>query len=106
MSIGCLIFRSSYVKIQKGKSMVRIWAKLIKDDKIKKQTVYERAESIDYSLFFDYVRDICEILECPTPVIVKTHIFNYAKYNTLRFKADDFVEKIDFDKLVLENAQL
>lgn len=86
--------------------MVRIWAKLIKDDKIKKQTVYERAESIDYSLFFDYVRDICEILECPTPVIVKTHIFNYAKYNTLRFKADDFVEKIDFDKLVLENAQL
>ena len=86
--------------------MVRIWAKLIKGDKIKKQTVYERAESIDYSLFFDYVRDICEILECPTPVIVKTHIFNYAKYNTLRFKADDFVEKIDFDKLVLENAQL
>lgn len=106
MSIGCLIFRSSYAKIQKGKSMVRIWAKLIKGDKIKKQTVYERAESIDYSLFFDYVRDICEILECPTPVIVKTHIFNYAKYNTLRFKADDFVEKIDFDKLVLENAQL
>ena len=86
--------------------MVKIWAKLIKNDKIIKQTVYERAEQTDYSKFFEYVRDICEALDCPTPVIVKTHIFNYAKYNTLRFKSDDFVEKIYFDKLVLENALL
>lgn len=86
--------------------MVRIWAKLIKDDKIIKQCVLERVGLTDYSLFFEYVRDICENLDCPTPVIIKTHIFNYAKYNTVRFCKSDFVEKIDFDKLVLENALL
>ena len=86
--------------------MVRIWAKLIKNDKIIKQTVYEREGITDYSVFFEYVRDICEALDCPTPVVIKTHLFNYAKYNTVKFKSDDFVEKTDFDKLVLENALL
>ena len=60
----------------------------------------------DYSEFYDYVHEICESLDCPTPVIIKTHLFNYAKYNTVRFGKDDFVESIDFDKLVLENALL
>ena len=60
----------------------------------------------DYSLFFDYVREICEKLDCPTPVVLKSHIFSYAKYNTVKFVPSDFVEKVDFDKLVLENALL
>ena len=50
--------------------------------------------------------NICENLDIPTPVLIKTHLFNYAKYNNVRFKKDDFVESIDFDKLVLENAFL
>lgn len=86
--------------------MIRIWAKIIKNGKIAKQFVYEREGLTDYSLFFEYVRDICEVLDCPTPVLIKTHLFNYAKYNNVRFKADDFVEKINFDKLILENALL
>ena len=86
--------------------MIRIWAKLVKNGKIINQVMYEREGLTDYSLFFDYVRDICEALDCPTPVLIKTHLFNYAKYNNVKFKADDFVEKINFDKLVLENALL
>ena len=86
--------------------MVRIWAKTIKDGRITAQTVYEREGQTDYSLFFDYVREICEKLDIPTPVIIKTHLFNYAKYNTVKFTESDFVEKINFDKLVLENALL
>ena len=84
--------------------MIRIWAKVMIKDKIVKQTVYERSGNTDYSLFFDYVRDICETLDVPTPVIIKTHVFNYAKYNYVRFTKADFVERIDFEKLVLENA--
>ena len=84
--------------------MVRIWAKVVKDDKILKQYMFETLDAIDYSLFFDYLEDICSHLDIATPVLIKTHIFNYAKYNVVRFSASDFVEKIDFDKLVLENA--
>ena len=86
--------------------MVRIWAKVMQKDKILKQFVYENDGPMDYSLFFDYLKAICETLDIPTPVLIKTHLFNYAKYNVLRFKADDFVESINFDKLVLENALL
>lgn len=86
--------------------MVRIWAKVMKKDKILKQFVYEHEGLTDYSIFFDYLKDICETLDIPTPVLIKTHLFNYAKYNVVRFKKDDFVESIDFDKLVLENALL
>jgi hypothetical protein len=83
--------------------MVKIWAKLLKKDKIVRQYVFELNEQIDYSMFFDYVREICENLDAPTPVIIKTHLFHYAKYNVLKFRKDDFVEPIDFDYLILEN---
>lgn len=96
--------RKHYLSV--GEIMIRIWAKVLKNGKIIKQFVYERAGLTDYSLFFDYVREICEKLDIPTPVIIKTHLFNYAKYNNVKFGKDDFVEKIDFDKLVLENALL
>ncbi len=84
--------------------MIKIWAKTIKNEKIVRQYVFESLGTMDYSMFFDYLRDICENLDVPTPVLIKTHLFNYAKYNVVKFKKDDFVEEIDFDKLVLENA--
>ncbi len=84
--------------------MIRIWAKVMKKDKIAKQFVFEQEGNMDYSLFFEYLREICENLDIPTPVLIKPHLFNYAKYNTVRFSKQDFVEAIDFDKLVLENA--
>ena len=83
--------------------MVRIWAKVMKNDKIVKQYVFEKFEEMDYSEFFNYVSEICTNLDIPTPVIIKTHLFIYAKYNVLRFSADDFLESINFDRLVLEN---
>ncbi len=86
--------------------MIKIWAKVMKKDKILKQYMFEKIATMDYSEFFDYLRDICENLDIATPVLIKTHLFNYAKYNTVRFTAADFVEPITFDKLVLENALL
>ena len=86
--------------------MVRIWAKLLKDGKIVRQCVYEHEGVTDYSIFYEYVRDICSELDLPTPVLIKVHLFNYAKYNTVKFTKSDFVEDFPFDKLILENALL
>lgn len=83
--------------------MFKIWAKVIKNGKIIKQTTYEKEGKFSYSKFFDYLADICEELDICTPVLLKTHIFNYAKFNTVRFIPRDFAEVIDFDKLVLDN---
>lgn len=83
--------------------MFRIWAKIIKDGKIVSQTTYEKDDKFAYSHFFNYLADICEELDIATPILLKTHIFNYAKFNTVRFLPRDFAESVDFDKLILEN---
>ncbi|MDE6598363.1 MAG: hypothetical protein K2K60_06970 [Clostridia bacterium] len=86
--------------------MFRIWGKVIKDGKILNQVTYERDDKFTYSQFFEYLADICEELDIATPVLLKTHIFNYAKFNTVRFIPRDFAEPVDFDKLVLDNIVL
>lgn len=83
--------------------MFKIWAKVVLDGKIIRQLVYERQEKFIYSRFFEYLADICEGLDICTPVLLKTHIFQYAKFNTVRFLPRDFAESVDFDKLILDN---
>lgn len=85
---------------------MKIWAKLMKDGKIKKQFVYERDESIVYSKFFEYLTDISQKLDISTPVLLKTHIFNFAKFNRVKFLPKDFVESFPYDQLLLENIVL
>ncbi len=83
--------------------MFRMWGKILKDGKILKQVTYERLDKFTYSSFFNYLADICEELDIATPVLLKTHIFNYAKFNTVKFIPRDFAEPVDFDRLVIEN---
>jgi len=83
--------------------MFRIWAKIFKGEKIIKQITYERNEKFTYSQFFAYLADICEELDIPTPILLKNHIFGYAKFRTVKFLPRDFAETPEFDKLVLDN---
>ena len=73
------------------------------DGKIRQQYVYERADKLVYSSFLDYLIDICQELDVPTPVLTKTHIFNFAKFNHVKFPQRDFVESFPYDCLFLEN---
>lgn len=83
--------------------MLRIWAKVYSEDRIVKQLTYESEKKFTYADFFTYLTEICDKLDIPTPLLVKTHLFNYAKFNHVVFKRGDFMEQVDFDKLVLEN---
>lgn len=83
--------------------MIRLWGKLYKDHKIIKDvTLNTRASSMDYSLFFDYVSELSHALDAPTPIIIKTHIFNFAKFNFVKFTRSDYVENITFDNFMIE----
>ena len=83
--------------------MFRIWAKVIKEGRIIRQLTYEREEKFTYSHFFTYLAQTCDELDVPTPVLLKTSIFNYAKFNHVIFGPSDFREEVPFDRLVLEN---
>ena len=83
--------------------MFRIWAKVYEDGRIARQTTYESEEKFTYARFFNYLAEICDTLDIPTPVLLKTHIFNYAKFRHVVFRTADFLESVPFEKLVLEN---
>ena len=83
--------------------MFRIWGKVLKDGHNVRQVTYEREEKFSYSRFFSYLTDICDALDVPTPVLLKPHTFNYAKFNHVIFRPSDFMEDVPFDRLVLEN---
>ena len=83
--------------------MIRIWANINRDGKIVKDFVYENQKNMVYSQFIDHLIDICYALDAPTPILIKQHIFSYAKYNVVKFLPSDFAETVDFDKMVLEN---
>lgn len=82
--------------------MPKIWAKLMIEGKIVRQYTYNLSGKVVYSAFFKYLTEICDKLDIATPLLLKTHIFNFAKFRQARFYKADFVEKFDFDFLVLE----
>ena len=86
--------------------MVKLWFKVIKDDKTVKQYVYENEEKFTYSHFGEYISAGCYALDEATPLIIRSHIMNFAKYNSVKFTPSDFVEKFDFDRLLVENLDL
>lgn len=84
--------------------MVRIWGKVLKKDKILRDFVFEKDGEIDWSSFFSYLTEICYALDIPAPVLLKTHVLNFAKYNFVKFSLSDFIEPLPVgDRLVLEN---
>ena len=83
--------------------MIKMWIKTFRNGKIVKQAVYRSEEKMDYARFHLHIYEACRLIDEPSPVIVKTHIFNYAKYNYVKFLPEDFVEHVDFDKMIVEN---
>lgn len=82
--------------------MVKIFAKIISHEKVKKTFKYENDEDFEIDHFFEYINQICEHFDSPTPIILAKHIRDFIVFSTTTFKSDDFIEKIYFDKLVIE----
>ena len=68
--------------------------------------IYERIDNFSKETFYLHVQELCHELDIPTPVILKYHIENYVNFNVCHFLKRDFVESINFDKLVIEEASI
>jgi hypothetical protein len=84
--------------------MVRIWAKIMKDDKIVKQTIFENSKNFDVDDFFDYVSSVCHTLDLATPVVLLKHVYHFVAFKNAKFVGEDFPEEFPFDSLVIEDA--
>jgi len=86
--------------------MFKIWAKVIVKEKIIKQLTCEFDGPFVNSKFFGYVAEICGGLDIATPIVLKTHLFHYVKFRTVKFLPRDFAETPEFDKLILDNITI
>lgn len=80
--------------------MIKIWGKVFNKEKIVKHCVIS-VEPSNCS-FFEMIKTVCEGLDVPTPVILKKHVTDFNQFNMTLFKPNDFVEKFNFDKLIIE----
>ena len=83
--------------------MVKIWARIYRDDKTVASCVYESEEKYDAESLYDYMREICYRLDLPTPLVLGKHIHSLGEFNTVKFKRHEFVEAVDLDFLLIEN---
>ena len=80
--------------------MVKIWGKVIKNEKIVKSHVLEIDET--NTSFFDMLKSMCEKLNVPTPVLLDKHVYDFNVFNMSTFKPDDFIETVIFNRLTLQ----
>jgi hypothetical protein len=84
--------------------MFRMWAKLIKDTKIMKDTVICIS---DYSLsrttmVFNALDDICYQFDLGKPMWLDATVQGFQKHSKARFNQDNFIEHIEFDFLEIQ----
>ena len=85
--------------------MFKIWAKLINEDKkLIKDVIYTNDERFDIENFGQYVTDIAGLLDIATPLTLVYHTNNFDKFSYVKYLPRDFVEKVDFNSLLLENG--
>lgn len=80
--------------------MIKIWGKVVEDEKIVKHcTVSVEPKECT---FFDMIKQLCEVLDIPTPVLLNKHLIDFNKFSMTLFKPADFIEKINFDRFIVE----
>lgn len=80
--------------------MIRIWGKVFKGEKIIKHSIV--SVNPKECTFFDMLKSLCEKLDIPTPVLLNKHLNDFNLFNMTLFKQDDFIDIINFDRLIIE----
>jgi len=82
--------------------MFKIYAKLITNNKVVGDYVYELKKEFSISDFFEYLQEICSNFDIPTPILLTKHIKNFLIFDNTIFSQEDFVESFPYDKLMIE----
>lgn len=81
--------------------MNKIWAKILKEEKIIKDFTLNINNFIIDDLY-DYMKEICYNLKIETPLILQKHKNQLEEYSMTKFVKDDFIDFITFDSLIIE----
>lgn len=81
--------------------MLKILAKTIKVEKIIKSITMEFDEN--EVTFYDLTKALCQKLDESTPILLTKHVLDFKRFNFCTFKTEDFVENVNFDKMIFRH---
>ncbi len=83
---------------------MRIWAKVLQDHRIMRETVREfsSARPSDLEGWSVLLHELCQDLDLCRPVILGKHMNDLKQFSRVVFKPRDFIEPVDFDEFELE----
>ncbi|WP_125153536.1 hypothetical protein [Clostridium rectalis] len=86
--------------------MLKIWGKLIKDNKIIKDMVSNSHEGENYQENLKRcIIEICEQFDISKPYWLPTNLDEFNRRAKTSFNKDNFVEEIEFDKFEIEELE-
>ena len=83
--------------------MGKLWLKIMKDHKLVRDIVLDCQVASEGQVELDAVRPemsaACNELDVEFPVVVEANRKEFARRNRTDFRADSFIQPVDFDKL-------
>ncbi len=83
---------------------MRVWAKVLTEHKIIRETVREfsSARPSDLQEWSVLLHDLCQDLDLCRPVLLYKHVNDLMRFSRVVFKPADFIESVDFDEFEVE----
>lgn len=83
--------------------MFRLWAKIIKDNHLLKDTVIcDASEDTRTHKVFHAIEEACYEFDLSKPIWLDSTISEFKRHDKARFTADNFIESIDFDYMEIQ----
>lgn len=83
--------------------MFRLWAKIIKDNHLLKDTVIcDDSEDTRTHKVFHSIEEACYEFDLGKPIWLDSTISEFKRHDKARFTADNFIESIEFDYMEIQ----
>lgn len=88
-------------------NMVKIWGKLIKENKIIRDEVAESNIDASYQENLKAcIIELCDKFDISKPYWLPNNLEEFNRRAKTEFNSDNFIEELDFDKFVIEELDL
>lgn len=83
--------------------MFRLWAKIIKDNHLLKDTVIcDDSEDTRTHKVFHAIEEACYEFDLGKPIWLDSTISEFKRHDKARFTTDNFIESIEFDYMEIQ----
>lgn len=83
---------------------MKVWAKVMKGDKILHDVIFEDELSLSEEDFRKLLQELAYRLDIAAPVSLHTHLRHFERFNRVKYLARDFIEEVDFDSFIIERV--